>query len=327
MASLCSWCRLGDSDYLDPNRKLSASTSCGHLLCAACSRNLFGKHRSARCPSTGCGATLTAGDFTGESAAEAEFKKECAVRRELSTVLNAAAEDFTAPAEFSAYQEMVESTVAAIVSGTPDEARAARAAVAAYTAANQHAIAGNNARAAERARAAEASLKAAAEARRASAASSEAAFHAARAAADGVRRELRSFASLLEEGAALAPATRATIAARVLDLRRKLVGAREGARRRMMAEGGEAAPPPTALAAAVAAATASPLPVPVPAVFPPALLSEPVGGEVAVSRLTRVQLDLHLYQSGVLRESAVGAAVGEGNAGLLRELFAGLTVR
>lgn len=230
-AEVCVRCTRDESNYLDPDRRLSVSRLCGHALCAGClsqafaayghARGLGAAHRghtSVRCPAPGCDRTLTASDFAGRRPEEEAAAREREVRRKLGRVFNAGERDFASSRAYNDYLEMVESHVAALVTG--EGAEAAESAIKAYVAANQSAIAYNSAR--QDATAREAAERLAQEAAAREAAAHEAAMGGAarRAAAARARRGLLDV--LLGEREAVPPAERVRLKARLLELRARM---------------------------------------------------------------------------------------------------------
>lgn len=156
---LCCRCGRDESDYLNPQSKITISKLCGHGLCGGClsstfalfSKNVGGGtahhrgHTTVRCPFPGCEKTLTAQDFVSKRPEEEEFEREKEIRRKLSRVFNRTLVDFNGDAaKFAEYQEQVETYTANLVSGVDIEAT--EAAIRKYVAQNQSSIAFNAAR-------------------------------------------------------------------------------------------------------------------------------------------------------------------------------------
>ena len=191
-ASACSRCHNSDTNYLDGEARLSYSARCGHGACRRCLSELFGRHRSARCPVPSCGETLTRADFSEETREATEYRREKEVRHRLGLIFNRTAADFGSAdaAGWNDYTERVEGFVAALVAGAPREREAVEAAIEAYKGGHARAIARNNARADAAAKRANEALRSERGAREAAVAKTEGVAAAQRAAAERLRARL-----------------------------------------------------------------------------------------------------------------------------------------
>jgi hypothetical protein len=262
---VCCRCERDDANYLDAGARLWYA-SCGHALCERCRKEMYARHRENSCPARGCGATLNAQDFSGQTREMKEFEEEKRVRRRLAAIFNKSALDFGGDADaYARFVEEVEVRVRTLVTGSEREKAEAEAQIAAYRAANQYQISLATAQQQARAVADRERLAAEAMARQAASRSAAEAEGAARRAAETVRRHITDV--LLGEKRTLGADERAglqALKARLLDVQA------------MKKSGG---PMGTGLGAGAGAGAAA-VPagpvlryVPCPTVFPPRLVS------------------------------------------------------
>lgn len=189
---VCCRCERDDTNYLDPSARMWHS-KCGHMVCERCKRELFQRHRMNKCPQKGCGITLGAQDFSGETREQREYTEEKRVRKRLATVFNKTLQDFNSDAAaFNDYLEHVEVLVAQLVSGSEREKAAAEADIAAYRETNKYNIDLNMARQHAAEQAAKERQAAEMAAREAAARASAASEAAARAAAERVKQHIKA---------------------------------------------------------------------------------------------------------------------------------------
>jgi hypothetical protein len=103
----CCRCERDDRNYLDAGSKMW-QTICGHSMCSRCKDELYARHRVNTCPSRGCGATLTlsAADFSIQSAETKAFEEEKRQRKRVVSIFNKSLGDFGG--EMSAYADYIE---------------------------------------------------------------------------------------------------------------------------------------------------------------------------------------------------------------------------
>ena len=103
----CSRCERDDRNYLDAGSKMW-QTICGHSMCSRCKDELYARHRVNTCPSRGCGATLTlsAADFSIQSAETKAFEEEKRQRKRVVSIFNKSLGDFGG--DMSAYADYIE---------------------------------------------------------------------------------------------------------------------------------------------------------------------------------------------------------------------------
>ncbi len=80
MVFVCARCGKDDTNF---TVKMLHSLKCKHCFCEHCFQDTFIKrsgHTCIRCPSRGCGETLTKTDLSHESTEDSEFKRECLIR-------------------------------------------------------------------------------------------------------------------------------------------------------------------------------------------------------------------------------------------------------
>lgn len=265
-SSICGKCRATDANYLDPKSRLAWARICRHALCERCRQELFGRHRSNRCPVPQCGDTVTQTDYVLETREQVEFKKECDVRRRLSRIFNRQPSDFRGDtAAYNDYLEMAERYIATLVTGTPEEIARVEAAISAYKDENARSIAANEAAQSSAAQRQAAMAKVDAVVRAEHAVKTAQEETARRAATDAMRARLFTLLSTIRDaGSGLTPAKRDAYRTELASLKLQLTQAQGAA--------GSTAKTP-------AGATGAPdvqhaMVVPCASIFPPKLLAE-----------------------------------------------------
>lgn len=296
---LCARCGHDDANYLDPDAKLVVSR-CGHSLCRRCFADSFGRHRSVRCPASGCGETLTRADFSEDTRETVEFRREKEVRRRLSSIFNLTIADFDGDAAaYNAYLERVEVYIANLVTGV--DVMETEAAIEEFRARNQRAIAVNNARADSTTRRTEETLRLERERREAGAARTARELAERGVAVERIRIRLASALVLATRGAGGSGTARDAVA--LAAHRSEALAELATLRKALLAAQAELATAVANAASTAAAPPLAPLVVPCATVFPPRLVrdSGAAGTEAPPHHLPQQILERVLRASGVVR--------------------------